>query len=195
MDKKERIKSSAYHLFIDGAFELASVNQIIKKAGIAKGTYYLYYETKEEVYLEILSDFYQDWFRHIYSVIENGTDLPGFIGEVTKSFTKDKKFLELLCRATTILEKNISKDFILEYKEKLQTEVSKASELIAKTFGMTECEVAHKLSLTYACIIGVYQSSKTPSCLGKVHLKKFPDLCLNFEKELCFLVKKVWDLE
>ncbi len=51
--KKELIKI-AYELFITKGYENTSVDEIIEKAGIAKGTYYYYFNSKEETLEEVI---------------------------------------------------------------------------------------------------------------------------------------------
>lgn len=52
--KKELIKI-AYNLFITKGYENTSVDEIISKAGIAKGTYYYHFESKEQMLEEVIN--------------------------------------------------------------------------------------------------------------------------------------------
>lgn len=52
--KKELIKI-AYDLFITKGYENTSVDEIIAKAGIAKGTYYYHFESKEQMLEEVVN--------------------------------------------------------------------------------------------------------------------------------------------
>lgn len=42
--KKEKLEESGYELFMNNTFDKTSIDQIVKKAGVAKGTFYLYFE-------------------------------------------------------------------------------------------------------------------------------------------------------
>ncbi|WP_438824657.1 TetR/AcrR family transcriptional regulator, partial [Bacillus sp. JJ1521] len=46
MDKRERIIQAAIDVFSDKGIEKATVSEIVKKAGIAQGTFYLYFTSK-----------------------------------------------------------------------------------------------------------------------------------------------------
>lgn len=52
--KKELIRI-AYHLFITQGYENTSVDEIIAKANIAKGTYYYHFESKEQMLEEVIN--------------------------------------------------------------------------------------------------------------------------------------------
>lgn len=59
MKKGERRKLEllqiAYKMFISKGYENTSVDDIIQEAGIAKGTYYYYFESKEQTLEEVIS--------------------------------------------------------------------------------------------------------------------------------------------
>ena len=53
-DKKKAIFNSAKNLFSKKGFKDTNISDIAKDAGIAVGTYYNYYSSKEELFLKIL---------------------------------------------------------------------------------------------------------------------------------------------
>jgi TetR/AcrR family transcriptional regulator len=56
-DKQRRITAAAVHEFAEYGFKQASVNRIVKKSGIAKGSLYQYFAGKEALYLHVFTDF------------------------------------------------------------------------------------------------------------------------------------------
>ncbi len=54
--KRERLLSSAYELFISKGVNETTISAITRKAGIAKGTFYLYYSDKYELLNEVILD-------------------------------------------------------------------------------------------------------------------------------------------
>jgi AcrR family transcriptional regulator len=60
-DKRERILDSALQMFVQNGFEKSPTSKISKNAGVAAGTLFHYFDTKEtlinELYLEIKRDF------------------------------------------------------------------------------------------------------------------------------------------
>lgn len=53
-DKKQRIFDAAVKEFSIRRFTDASINQIIKNAGIPKGSFYQYFNDKEDIYLYMM---------------------------------------------------------------------------------------------------------------------------------------------
>lgn len=55
MDKRYRIQNAAITLFQEQGVESTSVNEIVKKANVAKGTFYVYYKDKNALISQILT--------------------------------------------------------------------------------------------------------------------------------------------
>ena len=53
-DRKEELLQAAMDEFIAKSYEEASLNNIIKKAGISKGTFYYHFQDKQALYLSLL---------------------------------------------------------------------------------------------------------------------------------------------
>lgn len=56
-DRKASIKAAAIEIFATHGYHAAKVSQIVKQVGVAQGTFYLYYGSKEELFGELLNDF------------------------------------------------------------------------------------------------------------------------------------------
>lgn len=54
-DKRSRIQQAAVQLFQENGVEATSVNEIVKRANVAKGTFYVYYKDKKELISQILT--------------------------------------------------------------------------------------------------------------------------------------------
>lgn len=54
-ERKKELVKKAYKLFITKGYENTSVDDIIASAGIAKGTYYYHFESKEQILEEVVN--------------------------------------------------------------------------------------------------------------------------------------------
>ena len=64
--RKEQIIDAAANLFSQKSYHDVTMDQIAAHVGVAKGTIYLYFDSKEKLYLEILEDTYEE----IESILE-----------------------------------------------------------------------------------------------------------------------------
>lgn len=56
-DRRDAIKRAAIEVFSEKGYHAAKVSQIVKRVGVAQGTFYLYYEGKQQIFGELLNDF------------------------------------------------------------------------------------------------------------------------------------------
>ena len=81
--RKEEIIKVAAHLFSNKSFHDVTMDEIADKVGVAKGTLYLYFSSKEKLYFEIL----EETFDSIESLLEK---------EVAKSDSAPEKLRKVL---------------------------------------------------------------------------------------------------
>jgi len=55
-NKRERILAAGLKLFANQTYQAVTMDRVAETAGVAKGTLYLYFQSKEALYLGILSD-------------------------------------------------------------------------------------------------------------------------------------------
>jgi AcrR family transcriptional regulator len=54
---KRQLVSAAIDLFDETGFQKTRISDIVAKAGVAQGTFYLYYKSKEDIFLDICAEF------------------------------------------------------------------------------------------------------------------------------------------
>lgn len=67
--KQDKIINSALKIFAQDGYEKASTNEIVKVAGISKGSLFNYFSTKKELYLFLL-DYTTEVFNEIYGTVD-----------------------------------------------------------------------------------------------------------------------------
>jgi AcrR family transcriptional regulator len=55
--RREELKRAAIDVFYDHGYRTAKVSDIVQQVGVAQGTFYLYFEGKQQLFGEILVDF------------------------------------------------------------------------------------------------------------------------------------------
>ncbi len=72
--RKQELLQIAYRMFLQKGYEETSVDEIISQAGIAKGTYYYYFETKEQMLEEVIGMMIEQEMQAAEQILQ--TDLP-----------------------------------------------------------------------------------------------------------------------
>lgn len=73
--KRQQILEGADRVFSAMGFDAASMNDITREAGVSKGTIYVYFDSKEELFMELCFAYRDKLFSGIYSALEGDHDL------------------------------------------------------------------------------------------------------------------------
>jgi AcrR family transcriptional regulator len=68
--RREELIDAAQTLFLDKGFEATSVDEIVEAADVAKGTFYFYFKTKDDILLALRTRFVQRFCRHVEKAAE-----------------------------------------------------------------------------------------------------------------------------
>ena len=70
MDKNQALKAAAHDVFSKKGYKATGISEIAKQAGVAVGSFYNYYESKEAIFLDV----YIDENSHVRQVMMNEID-------------------------------------------------------------------------------------------------------------------------
>jgi AcrR family transcriptional regulator len=189
--KKELIKKKAYELFLSGNFKFASVNEIVKACEVAKGTYYNYYQSKDEVYLDILKDHLKKWFDQTLIKISKEFRKENIVPLLIEGLFEDEIFLQLLSKTQLTEGENIEKEKLIVFKKDFFSMVDVLSDVLSLKLKIEKKETFHLFMQTYSLIIGTWHTSKVPYTLRGDALSVEP-LYLNFKEDLTHMTMKIW---
>ncbi len=89
IEKKSDIFTAARQLFYEKGFKDTNVSDIAENAGIGVGTFYNYYSSKEELFLEIYIKENEDQKKHLMETVEPDDDPVKFVIKfVAKNITE-----------------------------------------------------------------------------------------------------------
>ena len=189
--KKELIKKKSYELFLAGNFQFASVNEIVRACEVAKGTYYNYYQSKDEVYLDILQDHLKKWFDQTLIKISKEFRKENIVPLLIEGLFDDEIFLHLLSKTQLTEGENIEKQKLISFKKDFFSMVDVLSDVLSLKLKIEKKETFHLFMQTYSLIIGIWHTSKVPNSLGG-DASKIGPLYLNFKEDLTHMTLKIW---
>lgn len=70
--KRKQIIEGARRVFISMGFDAASMNDITREAGVSKGTIYVYFANKEELFEALIDEERNIIFANLYEALERG---------------------------------------------------------------------------------------------------------------------------
>ena len=121
---------AALELFAVEDYYGISMKRVADAAELAKGTLYLYFETKEELFLAIYSDLFNDFFDELNSQLnqmEASSSLE--MASFTAGFMTSKPLLmRLMTLSHSVLENNTKAEAVIEFKQHTLQNVARTGE-------------------------------------------------------------------
>ena len=80
--KRDSLLESAFSLFIDNGFSKTSISDIVSHAGVAKGTFYLYFKDKYDIRNHLIAHKASQVFQAAYTELQSHPELTDFEEQV-----------------------------------------------------------------------------------------------------------------
>ena len=198
--KKDKIIEQALQIFNELSYQKIKIEDIAKNSNVAKGTIFLYFKTKESLFLEITIREFETLFKIFEDVLKkefkpNENYLPDdFINFLKLSFsryTNYKILFRLISITNVILEQNSDYNTTSLFKKMLYDNLIKTGANIEELFIFIKKGMGISILLDiYAIIIG-FQNITDSSVISKEVIEK-ENLTLfkfNFEEMFFSAVK------
>ena len=193
--RRAAIINAADALLEPGSYELPSAAQIAVKAGLAKGTLYLYFTTKEEIYLALLGQECARWSELVMEGLSyEWPSLDHFLQRYIAFCVANPKTMFLACRGPVMLERNIGEESAFAYKKGLADATRQVSALLSVAFPPLSADQARKLFLhMFVLATGLWQQTHPPEVLRSVLAREeLKAIRLDFEKDLYAALDALW---
>lgn len=157
--------------------ELA-MDEVARKAKVAKGTLYLYFKTKEELALSVHFEDFREWFTDFRAFLENSQALGAreLVDWLLKSMRARPRLLRMIPLVPTIFERKVPREAVRDYKVFLHREIlACASLLSAKLPGTTPIDCARLMMQFHGAIIGFWSHGfPSPIALEVIEQEDLP---------------------
>ncbi len=170
--KKEKILKTAWNLFKKTGGKLPTVDMIAQKSGQSKGTVYLYFKTKEEIFLQLYVNKLQEWHESVAKKIDKCS---GKISEVefaeiiTDYVIKNPLLLRLGSLVRGVLEEKTKDEVIVETRTQIAHLLECCGQLTCQNFPGVTLDQAVQIHLRiYALIFGLWQITSNPKRIRRL---------------------------
>ncbi|GAA5532929.1 TetR/AcrR family transcriptional regulator [Deinococcus aluminii] len=190
--RRDDILRAAERLWTSTPYAELSMNQVAREAQLAKGTLYLYFDTKEELFLALLTEHLQHWLEQVTALLdERQPRTPEGAAEVLIQSARDQEPLRrLLILLGTVLERNVRPELALNFKREFRRMVQGVLERLPFAPEVTLRLLMHM----YALSLGWQQLTEEPPASSL--LRREADLAFlfpSFEQEFAFSLRAVID--
>lgn len=198
--RREHILAEARRMFAERAFTEIRVQDIVAETGLAKGTFYLYFPTKEALFLALLLDELGTWFSQLQSRLPAQSWTPETLSALlADSLAQEHILRQLLGLLHNVLEASLDGEQALLFKQELARLMAPMASILEQALPELGPSGGGRLLLKLnALVIGFEQMTRPGPVLSEVMQR--PELSFmhpDFETELehtllCLL--KGWQL-
>jgi AcrR family transcriptional regulator len=188
-----RAAEELLHAHPGGAITVAN---LARRAGLAKGTVYLYFRTREEVLLQV----HLARLQGLFDALEEALRAPRVdaayhaVRATLRYLGAHPEFLPLATNCRGMLEANTSAQAALEFKLALGARLSEIGARIEELYPTLAWGDGMALLMnSYALMIGLWQLTDPPACLREAMQR--PELSMfriDFEKQLAAALIALW---
>ncbi|MFQ3231588.1 MAG: AcrR family transcriptional regulator [Reinekea sp.] len=172
---------------------LPSVSDVAAQAGVSKGTVYLYFRTKEEIFLALFSHHLNSIFGQIQTIELSEQASNALSSSLLEYLSAHPIFMPLAAMLHSVIESNLSLEVSLAFKLQLSQGLTHTAAVVDAKLqcprGFSERALLH----SYAALTGLWQLLQWPSALE--HEQDNPQygaLHKDFATELQIILEKIW---
>ncbi|HEX6290394.1 MAG TPA: TetR family transcriptional regulator [Herpetosiphonaceae bacterium] len=136
-ERRQALLDVAWQLFQATSYQALTINEIADRTGLAKGTVYLYFKTKEELFLSLQEQQFEAWFgevdarlRALDSSQQDHGAIQQIVAILAETLAHRPGFTRLLAIMHSILEQNIDFATAARFKAMLLLHVSQTGALL-----------------------------------------------------------------
>ena len=182
---------------MEAGYEGFSMGLLSKRAGVAKGTLYLYFGTKEEVLLSLYSQEFERFCNNIVVGISPGISDTDFVSHLYETSLSDPIFLALHARLGTVIEQNISVDALITSKRNMASHFHTMVRQLSEPLGLSFEQTLEALSGISALLTGSYDGSSDSVIENEVipedvaTFMGYFDMKVRFEKNAGYILQGI----
>ena len=131
--RRADILKVALHRFTLTPYDSLSMADTAEEAGVAKGTLYLYFKSKEEMFLAITTDELSAWFDEVDRGLQAAggeASIAGFVQLMGETLARRPQLLRLIAILHTVLEQNVDYATAKRFKTWMKERVEKTGALL-----------------------------------------------------------------
>ncbi len=188
--RERQILESAAALFAAHG-RLPAMAEVAERAGVAKGTLYLYFRGREALWLELLDACFARWVEATEAGVAAGAPVAEAILAGARA---DPMLVPLAICNATLIEPNAGPEAGARFKETTAGHVRRLARFLAPRLGWPEREVRRRVILTYAMLLGLWQVAvPTPPIRTAEERRRAPGFwTLDWEAEARAGLEALW---
>ena len=187
-ERRDEILDVAEGLFAEQRFVDLHMARLAEEIGLAKGTLYLYFPSKESLFLAVVQRSLDVWFVALGERLSRHAfiDPEALASELTETLVERPRLTRLLALLHTVLEQNITEEDAVEFKVFLARKMGRMGIELERLIPTLEPGQGHRLLFhVHALVVGLRQASDPSAAVERaLERPELRHLQIDFRTEL-----------
>ena len=184
--RRMQILDAAENHFHEVGYEAFSMASLARLAGVVKGTLYLYFKTREEVFLTLHTRSLIRWSHIFIDQLSADVSDHAYARAFYKTAMADGSFVPLLIRLEHVIEHNVAIESLIESKRVFIERVDHIAERTASMLNMTKAQASELVKTMGVLLVGATSTDQGPSLEGEAIPPDVLELIESFSSETLF---------
>jgi TetR/AcrR family transcriptional regulator len=184
--RRIQILDAAEKYFHEVGYEAFSMAGLARLAGVAKGTLYLYFTTREEVFLTLYNRSLVRWSHSFTEQLNDTMTDQRYVETLYATALADGSCIPLLTRLEHVIEHNVAIDSLIQSKRIFIEQVDRIAELSSSILGLTKVQTSELIRTLGVLLVGASSTDQGPSLEGEDIPSEIQELIDSFSSKSIF---------
>ena len=161
--RRQTVLQVAERYFLEVGYEAFSMGQLAKRAGLVKGTLYLYFETREELFLTLYEQSLVRWSRAFIGQLSGQLPSKNYAQVLYDTAMADGTFVPLLVRLEHVIEHNVSIPRLVASKRVFIDQVAVLAKASSLALTVPLAQASEVVKTMGVLLIGATRADQGPS--------------------------------
>jgi len=193
--RRRAVLEAAETYFLEVGYEAFSMSKLAKKIGLSKGTFYLYFQTREELFLTLYEQSLIRWSQVFIDDLSDSMTSEAYAQKLFSTASADGTFLPLLIRLEHMIEHNVAIPRLISSKQVFIKQVEAIAEATSISLSLSEAQAIEVVKTMGVLLIGATQGDQGPSLDHEELPKDVQNLIASFSSEPLFIKNAIRVIE
>lgn len=157
-ERRSEILAAAGKLFAKHDYEDVSIDDVARGAGVAKGTVYLYFKTKETLFLELYEEAFGSWICELVEGFAEHSSTPAALAShIAATLCEHMELVRMLALIHSVFEENVDEATLRSFKLHMLGLIRPPAALLESALHLQEGKGIRLMMWMHALLVGFSQ--------------------------------------
>ena len=193
--RRRAVLEAAETYFLEVGYEAFSMSKLAKNIGLSKGTLYLYFQTREEIFLTLYEESLIRWSQVFINDLSKSMTTNAYCQKLFSTASEDGTFLPLLIRLEHVIEHNVAIPRLINSKQVFINQVEALAEVTSTSLTLSKAQAMEVVKTMGVLLIGATQGDQGPSLDNEELPEDVQNLIVSFSSKPLFIKNAVRIIE